>query len=116
MFRRVLSALDDMTHPFARILAPLLAPVALGAQGAAPRILVTPNVLVSHDGAVPHAELMVAANPRDPRNLIGGAVTFTRAEGGLENKAYVSFDGGSSWEDVRFPRQYHVGGADPQAA
>jgi hypothetical protein len=82
----------------------------------APRILVSPNVLASHDGPYPHTELMVAANPRDPKHLLGGAVAFTRAEGGLENKGYVSFDGGWSWEDIRFPQQYHVGGADPQVA
>ncbi|MGH7460085.1 MAG: hypothetical protein ACREMA_03535 [Longimicrobiales bacterium] len=59
---------------------PLLTACLLSLNGAAlaqtpgtPRILVGPNVLASRDGDIAHVELRIAANPRDARNLLGGA-------------------------------------------
>ena len=43
--------------------------------------MVGPDYLVSRDGDRPHVEIMAAANPRDPRNLLAGAITFTRPDG-----------------------------------
>jgi hypothetical protein len=57
---------------------------------------------------------MIAANPRDPKNLLGAAITLTRPDGGPANKAYVSTDGGSTWTDVNFPEEIEKGGGDPQ--
>lgn len=82
-------------------------------------ISVAPNVLVSRDGEVAHVESHIAANPRDPRNLLGTAITYTSPGIGTETKAYVSFDGGWTWLDTYFPdqRKQGVQGAfDPQAA
>lgn len=84
--------------------------------GGEPRIVVSPDVLVSRDGDRPHVEIMVAANPRNANHLIAGAITFTRPDGGPATKAYVSRDGGMSWDDVAFPEQRTIGGADPQVA
>ena len=81
--------------------------------GAAPRVLVGPNVLVSRDGDVAHCETAVAANPRDAKNLVGTSITLTRPDGGSTNKAYVSADGGSTWQDVGFD-EGEQGGGDPQ--
>ena len=78
------------------------------------RIVVSPDYLVSRDGDRPHVEVMVAANPRNPRNLLAGAITFTRRDGGTATKAYVSRDGGIVWDDVVFPEQREMGGGDPQ--
>ena len=78
--------------------------------------MVGPDYLVSRDGDRPHVEIMAAANPRDPRNLLAGAITFTRTDGGAATKAYVSFDGGVQWEDIVFPEQKEMGGGDPQVA
>ena len=97
----------------------LLAPSAAGTAqqaDAAPRIVVSPDYLVSRDGDRPHVETMVAANPRNPRNLLAGAITFTRRDGGAATKAYVSHDGGIVWDDVIFPEQRELGGGDPQVA
>lgn len=80
------------------------------------RIAVEPDYLVSRDGDVPHVEIMAAANPRDRRNLIAGAITYTRPEGGTATKVYASLDGGISWSDVSFAEQLRWGGADPQVA
>ncbi len=80
------------------------------------RIVIGPDHLVSRDGDRPHVEIMVAANPRNPRNLLAGAITFTRRDGGSATKAYVSRDGGIVWDDVFFPEQREFGGADPQVA
>ena len=103
---------------------PCLLAVALVAAGAAdagqetrePRIVVDPDYLVSRDGDRPHVEIMAAANPRNPRNLLAGAITFTRPDGGAATKAYVSFDGGVQWDDITFPEQKETGGGDPQVA
>lgn len=78
------------------------------------RIVVSPDHLVSRDGDRPHVEIMAAANPRNPRNLLAGAITFTRRDGGAATKAYVSQDGGIVWDDIIFPEQREMGGADPQ--
>lgn len=99
--------------------AALLAPGALsGGQQAkpVPRIVITPDYLVSRDGDRPHVEIMAAANPRNPRNLLAGAITFTRPDGGTATKAYVTRDGGLVWSDVTFPEQKEMGGGDPQVA
>ena len=42
------------------------------------KIAVGPNYLVSHDGDVPHCEMMVAANPLDPRNLVASSIVAAR--------------------------------------
>ena len=79
-----------------------------------PSIVVGPNMLASRDGDFPHMELSVAANPRNPKNLIGAAITTERGEGGFACKTYASSDGGSSWLDSSFPEQLQFGGGDPQ--
>ena len=104
-----------MKKPIVATLGSLCAAGALAAAASsAPRIRVGPNVLVSRDGDVPHCEMMVAANPRDPKNLLGASITLTRPSGGAANKAYVSFDGGATWTDVNFPEELQHGGGDPQ--
>src|SRR5207253_7605116 len=40
-----------------------------------PKILVGPNILVSRDGNFHHVALMVAANPRNGKHLVGAAIT-----------------------------------------
>ncbi|MDE2805024.1 MAG: sialidase family protein [Gemmatimonadota bacterium] len=99
------------------LLAPGVAEAAQAQQAEArPRIVVSPDYLVSRDGDRPHVEIMAAANPRNARNLLAGAITFTRRDGGSATKAYVSRDGGIVWDDVIFPEQRERGGADPQVA
>ena len=78
-------------------------------------IRVGPNVLVSRDGDVPHAETMVAANPRDAKNLVGASIAFTKPDGGGRNRVYASSDGGSTWTGTDFPEEAGSGfGGDPQ--
>lgn len=84
----------------------------LGAQ----RIAVSPNVLVSRDGDVAHAESAVAANPRDSRNLLATAITFTRPDGGYEYKSYASMDGGFTWQDAHFADHFSYNSFDPKVA
>jgi hypothetical protein len=78
------------------------------------RIVAEPDFLVSRDGEVPHVETMVAANPKDPRNLIGAAIIGGRPAGGYHVKTYASHDGGLSWIDHSFPELVRNGGGDPQ--
>jgi hypothetical protein len=85
--------------------------------GEAPRVVVGPNILVSRDGDVAHCETMIAANPRDPKNLLGASITFTKPDGGGTNKVYASLDGGSTWSDAGFQEEMKPGfGGDPQVA
>jgi hypothetical protein len=57
----------------------------------------------------PAAEVSVAVNPRDPRNLVGGAKDFTLGEDPRCGKynvwsgAYASFDGGRVWSSGLLP-------------
>ena len=103
-------------NPFSCVLAAALVAAGAADAGQEPRIVVGPDYLVSRDGDRPHVEIMAAANPRNPRNLLAGAITFTRPDGGAATKAYVSFDGGVQWEDITFPEQKKTGGGDPQVA
>jgi hypothetical protein len=84
------------------------------AQLAPPRAVVGPNMLVSRDGDSAHIEIMAAANPRNPKQLVAGVITATRPAGGWAVKAYASGDGGNTWIDSTFPEQVENGGADPQ--
>ncbi|HVT60722.1 MAG TPA: sialidase family protein [Thermoanaerobaculia bacterium] len=79
-------------------------------DAARPRILVGPDILVSRDGDFQHVELMVAANPRQPRNLVGAAIT--PFDDGNGTTSYASFDGGLSWRAAGFREAL----GDPQVA
>ena len=79
-----------------------------------PVVTVGPNMLVSRDGDFPHMELAVATSPRSAKNLVGGAITTQRDEGGFACKAYASTDGGSTWTASAFPEEVEWGGGDPQ--
>jgi len=83
-----------------------------------PRILVGPNLLVSRDSDCNLGELLIAANPVDPRNLLGSGICFrtNHPQGGQENRGYYSLDGGYRWATIRFPEQTSGGGGDPQVA
>jgi hypothetical protein len=83
------------------------------AQVTGPQLSIGPNILVSRDGDFPHVELTVAANPKQSKNLIGGAIAASRPQGGWGSKAYVTQDGGYSWTAVTLSEQL---GVDPQVA
>jgi hypothetical protein len=57
------------------------------------------NVRVSQDEFVAHAEPCLAANPRDPRNLLGACIAYEDG-GGSHIGAYASFDAGASWRSL----------------
>ncbi len=98
------------------VLFAALGPAAALAQPAPPRIAVGPNMLVSRDGDFPHVELQLAANPKNAKNLVGGAITYTRPEGGFACRAYATHDGGSTWKASEFAPQNEWGGGDPYVA
>ena len=94
----------------------LAAVLALTPAGDPPTLIsVGPNVLVSRDGDVAHCETMVAANPKDPKNLVGTSITLTLPDGGATNKVYATSDGGATWRDAGFD-EGSQGGGDPQVA
>jgi hypothetical protein len=87
---------------------------ALAQDAGKSRIVVGPNILVSRDGDIAHCETMIAANPRNPKNLLGGSTVMFHPDGGGANKPYVSFDGGSSWEDIVLPHEAENESGDQQ--
>src|SRR5258708_37539983 len=101
-----------------RVVFPILLTLTFGLRADAPkpRILVGPNVLVSRDGDYPHVELMVAANPRNPKNLIGGAITAPRRGGGPAAPSYASLDGGQTCASHALPSQLQHGRRRPPVA
>jgi hypothetical protein len=80
------------------------------------KVIVSPNMLVSRDGDIPHVELMVAGDPKDAKRLVAGGITASRPDGGWICKTYASSDGGFSWTDSTFPDQIEGGSGDPQVA
>jgi hypothetical protein len=59
-----------------------------------------PNFQVSHDAYLAHSEPMVAENPRNPLNLVGGSKLFTDpAHYRFQIGTFASFDGGCTWTD-----------------
>src|SRR5437868_6573247 len=88
----------------------LLSP-PLSAQ--APRILVGPNVLVSHDEGVAHAELHVAAHPTDAQRLIGMATTVRDAASKVTLELYATDDGGFTWKGSVPSHLLDKGASDP---
>ena len=61
---------------------------------------VTKNIRVSNDSYKAHSEPMVAINPANARNLVGGSKFFTDpARYRFQIGTYTSFDGGCTWQD-----------------
>ena len=80
------------------------------------KVTVSPEVLVSRDGDIPHVELIIASNPVNAQNLVGAAITLSSAKGSFATKTYASTDGGTTWNHVSFPELNEAGGLDPQVA
>src|SRR6266705_259183 len=58
------------------------------------------NVRVSHDSYLAHSEPMLAENPKNPLNLVGGSKFFTNpAHYQFQIGYFSSFDGGCTWTD-----------------
>jgi len=103
---------------FALAFSPTAAPSA-GFQGAPVfRIVVHPNILVTHDPAATRDESWIAADPLDPKRLVGGVTTLRNGDN--ENTRYdtihVSLDGGNTWSETDLPRLETDVSGDPQVA
>lgn len=95
-------------------LSPLTALAGDSPRQGPPVVKVGPNMLASRDGDFAHAEMGIAVNPKNPKNIITAAITASRGEGGFACKTYASADGGSSWMDSSLREQLEFGGGDPQ--
>ena len=70
----------------------------LGAQGKPAQITLGPNVQVSKGlGNDAHFEIVLAADPKNANNLIGGSIVFSERTNINSHVAYVSFDRGKTW-------------------
>lgn len=56
------------------------------------------GIEISDPGLDRSDESAIAINPKNPNNIVGGAVTFDGAQ--YTNSAYVSLDGGNTWKTV----------------
>ena len=75
-------------------------------------IRVEPNILVSRESALPKMQMMVVADPRDAKHLLGTAIAATPVQDAVT--AYLTFDGGYSWRAVAPPGLPETGSGDPQ--
>ena len=103
------------------LLCVLMCLLISGAAGAQPqaRIIVGPNVFVSWQGSGPLWEVLVAADPTNPRNLLGTGILTRKShpQGGGETRGYYSRDGGYSWNVVIYPEVASASfSGDPQVA
>lgn len=83
-----------------KTLIPLIA-VSLAATAPlrSAEIVVGPNVQVSAaHGADSHYEVLVAADPRNPKNLIVGSFIYPDDNTEAGSIVYASFDGGATWQ------------------
>lgn len=101
-----------MLMPF-QFTALLLLTPHLAVQEHKPTYQLGSEVLVSQDGNFPHVEIDAEVNPANPLNMIAGAITTSRPQGGYNSKVYYTKDGGETWNDVVIPDQFELGGADP---
>jgi len=92
----------------------LLGVLSMVTRVQAQRILVGPNVRVSRSSSLPRAEMEIAANPTNAKNLIGAAIV-TELDGD-HCKTYASFDGGYTWRETTFAELPESGTGDPQIA
>lgn len=86
------------------------------AQVRSSSITIGTNVLVSRGEAFPHVEPHLAANPRDPNNLVAAAMTFPKPGRGSRVRAYVSRDGGQRWTSQVLDTASLASQDDPQVA
>jgi hypothetical protein len=91
----------------------VFASVSRAAQAHGP-ILVGPNVMVSRESGYPNVELMIAANPKNSRNLIGSAIVSTPVRD--KCMVYTSMDGGNTWVMVDLPQLPADGSGNAQVA
>ena len=74
------------------------------------------NVRVSHDGLAMHGEPSVAANPRNPRSLLGTCIVSGSDVTQGRLATYASFDGGATWRSNGPLPGIPTTGIDPSAA
>ena len=89
------------------------------AQSALAQISVGPNVQVSKANSTrSHAEVLVAADPRNPKNLIGCSMIEPKGPTAqmYNTLAYMSTDGGESWLPSLEVDRGLLGSGDPACA
>ena len=70
----------------------------LGPEDEQAQIIVGPNVQVSKElVSDAHFEIVLAADPKNANNLIGGSIVFSEKTNTNSHVAYVSFDRGKTW-------------------
>lgn len=69
-------------------------------------IVCGPDVQVSLDADVPHVEMQICANPRDPKNLVATSIVLANSplvNNRVELRTYATQDGGWTWHASTFP-------------
>ena len=70
-----------------------------GAVAQQPLIEVSPNIQVSKSrNNLVHNEVLLAADPTKPKNLLGCSMAFSPEQNKVLTIAYISLDGGNSWQ------------------
>src|ERR1051325_11608234 len=93
---------------------PLVASAALlSAQEPPARVRIGPNVLVSRNTDVGHAELWIAAHPTQADKLVGMATTLRDVGSRVMLELYATADGHHKWTPSIPAHQLAKGGGDP---
>jgi hypothetical protein len=82
-------------------------------------ITVGKNVRVTAaDPSVPHGEVVIAADPRDPSRLVSAAMAYFPNKPGATTVVYATTDSGNTWRKTLQHEEgaYFRGGADPTVA
>jgi hypothetical protein len=87
--------------------------VAAAVVHAQPRIRIGPDVLVSRNTDVQHAEVWIAAHPTDADKLVGMSVTLRDIASKVMLELYATSDGGNTWTPSIPAHQLAKGGGDP---
>jgi hypothetical protein len=93
--------------------APLAFLIAVPLAAQQPTIKVSPNILVTRAPGVEHAEVYVAAHPRDASSLVGMATTMRDVGSRVMLELYATSDGGQTWTSSIPSHQITNGGGDP---
>jgi hypothetical protein len=87
---------------FLALLSPLLGDGMERTPSSNVRITVGSNVQVSRvDSKRPHEEMLAAAHPSDPNQLVAGVMVGDTKQNGIETVWYHSADGGRRWTRTR---------------
>jgi hypothetical protein len=85
-------------HPSFGAQVPFTRPKLARRVNAIPALTSAQSIEISNPGLDRSDESAIALNPQNPNNIVAGAATFDGTQ--FTNSAYVTMDGGNTWQTV----------------